>query len=49
LIKQVRGHPGFWRFTVRKWPGIYHFDGQQVGFYLFGDQTTIYQQFESRR
>jgi mRNA-degrading endonuclease RelE of RelBE toxin-antitoxin system len=49
LIKQMRGHQGFWRITVGKWRGIYHFDGQVVRFYMFGDRATIYQQFELRR
>lgn len=49
MIKQMRGHPGFWRLTVGRWRGIYHFDGQVVRFYMFGNRATVYQQFESRR
>jgi len=45
----VSGHPGFWRITLGKGRGIYHFGGQVVRFYMFGDGATVYQQFESRR
>ena len=46
-IKQMRGHPGFWRLAVGPWRAIYRFDGETVLFYMFGHRGTIYQQFES--
>ena len=49
LIKQMRGHPGFWRLTVGSWRAVYHFDGQAIRVYIFGDRATVYQQFESRK
>jgi mRNA-degrading endonuclease RelE of RelBE toxin-antitoxin system len=49
LIKQLRGRPGFWRVTVGRWRGIYHFDGKCVRFFMFGERATVYQQFESRK
>lgn len=46
-IKQMRGHPGFWRLAVGPWRGVYHFDGEMIRFYIFGHRATIYIQFES--
>jgi mRNA-degrading endonuclease RelE of RelBE toxin-antitoxin system len=48
LVKQMRDRPGFWRLAVGQWRGVYSFDGQVVRFYIFGDRSTLYQQFESR-
>jgi len=49
LIKQMRGHSGFWRLTVGPLRAIYQFDGTAIRFYMFGERATIYQQFESRK
>jgi len=49
LIKQMRGHPGFWRLAVGAWRGVYEIDGHTTRFYMFGEPATVYQQFETRR
>lgn len=46
-IKQMRGHPGFWRVAIGPWRGVYQFDGSVVRFYVFGHRATVYTQFES--
>lgn len=47
-IKQMRRHPGFWRLSIARWRGVYHFDGETIRFYIFGERPTVYMQFESR-
>lgn len=48
-IKQLRGHPGFWRLTIGPWRGVYHFDGAIIRFYVFGHRSSVYAQFEGSK
>jgi mRNA interferase RelE/StbE len=47
-IKQMRGHPGFWRLAVGEWRAVYEFDGVVVRVYIFGHRANVYDKFESR-
>ena len=47
-IKQMRGHPGFWRLAVGQWRGVYELDGAEIRFYIFGHRGVVYNQFEGR-
>lgn len=47
-IKQMRGHPGFWRLSVGVWRAVYKFDGASVVVYIVGHRKVVYTQFEAR-